>query len=67
MLASLLYLVIILVVIGVVLWVINSYIPMEAGIKKLVNILVIIVCAIVVVYFLINMIGGLPDFPRHRI
>jgi hypothetical protein len=35
-------LVIILVVVGVVLWIINSYIPMQATIKKILNAVVII-------------------------
>lgn len=38
----LLSIIITLVVVGVVLWLINTYIPMEAGIKKLLNIVVII-------------------------
>jgi len=35
-------LVIVLVVVGVVLWVINSYIPMQATIKKILNVVVVI-------------------------
>ncbi len=35
-------LIIVLVVVGVILWVINSYIPMEATIKKILNVVVII-------------------------
>ena len=37
----LLQLVIVLVVVGVLLWVINSYIPMQATIKKILNVVVI--------------------------
>jgi hypothetical protein len=43
---SLITLIIVLVVVGVVLWLINTYIPMEAGIKRLLNIAVIIVTVI---------------------
>jgi hypothetical protein len=39
---SLLSLVIILIVIGILLWLVNSYIPMDAKIKKILNIVVII-------------------------
>jgi len=39
----LIQLVIILVVVGVILWVINSYIPMQSTIKKILNVVVIIV------------------------
>ena len=43
---SLITLVIVLVVVGVVLWLINSYIPMQATIKKILNAVVIIVVVI---------------------
>jgi len=38
----LIQLVIVLVVVGVILWLINSYIPMQATIKKILNVVVII-------------------------
>jgi hypothetical protein len=38
----LIQLVIVLVVVGVILWVINSYIPMQSTIKKILNVVVII-------------------------
>ncbi len=50
---SLIGLVIVLVVVGVVLWLINSYIPMQATIKKILNAVVIIV----VVLWLLNAFG----------
>jgi hypothetical protein len=37
----LIQLVIILVVVGVILWVINSYIPMQATIKMILNLVVV--------------------------
>lgn len=36
-------LIVTLVVVGVLLWLINAYIPMEATIKKILNVVVIIV------------------------
>jgi hypothetical protein len=36
-------LVVILVVLGVLLWLVNTYIPMDANIKKILNIVVILV------------------------
>ncbi len=42
----LLSIVITLVVIGVLLWLINSYIPMAPGIKKLLNVVVVVIAAI---------------------
>lgn len=34
---------IVLVVVGVCLWAVNAYIPMQAGVKKLLNIVVILI------------------------
>ena len=42
----LLSVVIALVVIGVVLWLINTYIPMASGIKKLLNVVVVVAAAV---------------------
>lgn len=39
---DLIQLVIILIVIGVLLWLVNTYIPMEATIKRIINIVVIV-------------------------
>ncbi|MGA8264694.1 MAG: Thivi_2564 family membrane protein [Ignavibacteriaceae bacterium] len=50
---SLISLVIVLVVVGVVLWLINSYIPMQSTIKKILNVVVIIV----VVLWLLSAFG----------
>ena len=50
---SLISLVIVLVVVGVILWLINSYIPMQPTIKKILNVVVIIV----VVLWLLSAFG----------
>ncbi len=50
---SLIGLVVVLVVVGVVLWLINSYIPMQSTIKKILNAVVIIV----VILWLLNVFG----------
>ncbi len=50
---SLISLVIVLVVVGVVLWLINSYIPMQTTIKKILNVVVVIV----VILWLLNAFG----------
>ena len=49
----LLQVVIILIVVGVLLWLINSYIPMQATIKKILN--AVVVSAVVV--WLLNVFG----------
>ena len=43
---SLLSIVIALIVVGVLLWLVNGYIPMDAKIKKILNIVVVIVVII---------------------
>jgi len=40
---NLLQLIVLFVLIGVAMWAVNTYIPMAAGIKKLLNVVVIIV------------------------
>ena len=39
-----------LIVVGVVLWLINAYIPMQATIKKILNIVVVVVVVLWVLY-----------------
>ncbi|MDZ7794571.1 MAG: Thivi_2564 family membrane protein [Spirochaetia bacterium] len=56
-------LLIVLVVVGVVLWLINNYIPMQANIKKILNVVVIIVVILVI----LNAFGILDTGPRFRI
>lgn len=43
---SLLSIIIALVVVGFILWAVNSFIPMDASVKKLLNIAVIIILVI---------------------
>ena len=55
--------VIVLVVVGVILWVINSYIPMQSTIKKILNVVVIIV----VILWLLSAFGVLGSLSGIRI
>ncbi len=43
---SLISLVVTLIVVGVVLWLVNTYIPMDGKIKKILNV-VVVVCVVV--------------------
>ena len=47
---SLISLVIVLIVVGVLLWLVNSFVPMEATIKKILNVVVIIVVVLWLLY-----------------
>ena len=59
-------LLIILIVIGVLLWLANTYIPMDAKIKRILNIVVVVI----VVLWLLNIFGvistNLGTVPRIR-
>jgi Flp pilus assembly protein TadB len=59
----LIQLVIVLVVVGVVLWVINSYIPMQSTIKKILNVVVIIG----VIVWLLSVFGFIGDLSKIHI
>jgi len=52
---SLMSLVVTLIVVGVLLWLVNAYIPMDAKIKKILNIVVVIA----VVLWLLSVFGVL--------
>jgi hypothetical protein len=52
---SLISLVLTLIVVGVLLWLINTYIPMDAKIKKIINVVVVIA----VVLWLLSAFGVL--------
>jgi len=56
-------LILVLVIIGVIMWAINQYIPMSAGIKKILNIAVIIA----VILWLLSVFGVLPNVANIRV
>jgi hypothetical protein len=56
-------LVIYLIIVGVLLWLINNYIPMDRKIKQIINILVIVV----VVVWLLQVLGVLGPLNRIRV
>jgi type IV secretory pathway TrbL component len=53
---SLLSLVVTLVVIGVLLWAVNTYLPMDPKIKKILNI-VVVVCVLVWLFYAFGLAG----------
>jgi len=60
---SLINLVIVLIVVGVLLWLVNAYIPMDRKIKNILNIVVVIV----VVLWLLQAFGVLGSLDNIRI
>jgi hypothetical protein len=59
----LIQLVIVLVVVGLILWVINSYIPMQSTIKKILNVVVVIG----VILWLLSVFGLIGNLSTIRI
>lgn len=59
----LIQLVIVLVVIGVILWLVNRYIPMQATIRKIINAVVIIA----VILWLLSVFGVIGNLSSIRI
>ena len=59
----LIQLVITLVVVGVILWLINSYIPMQSTIKKILNAVVVIA----VVLWLLSVFGVIGSLSGFRV
>lgn len=53
----------VLIVVGVLLWVVNSFIPMAASIKSILNAVVVIA----VLVWLANISGFLSSFSRIRL
>ena len=59
----LLQVVIIIIVVGVLLWLVNSYIPMQATIKKILNAVVVIA----LVLWLLNVFGLLDSLLKIHV
>ena len=60
---SLIHLVIVLAVIGLILWLINTYIPMQSTIKKILNAVVVIA----VILWLLSVFGVIGPIQSFRI
>jgi hypothetical protein len=56
----LIQIILVLIVVGMVLWLINQYVPMAASIKSILNAVVVIA----VIVWLLNIFGFLSTSPR---
>ena len=61
---SLISLILTLIVIGILLWLINNYIPMDGKIKKIINIVVVVA---VIIWILGIFVGGWGEIGNIRI
>ena len=60
---SLISLVVVLIVVGVLLYLVNTYIPMDPKIKTIINIVVVIVVCL----WLLSLVGVLPDLNAIKV
>jgi hypothetical protein len=63
---SLVSLVVTLIVVGVLLWLVNNYIPMDGKIKSILN-AVVVICVIVWLLYAFGVIGRAGDIRVPRI
>ncbi len=55
---NLVSLIVTLVIVGVVLWLINTYVPMQAGIKNLLNVAVVVLVVLWLLFSVLGLSGG---------
>ena len=63
---SLISLVITLIVVGVLLWLVNTYIPMDGKIKKILNI-VVVICVVMWLLFAFGILHNSGDIRVPRV
>jgi hypothetical protein len=63
---DLIQLVVVLIVIGVLLWLVNTYLPMEARMKQIVNAVVVIAVVLWLLMWLLAVAGLSPHSLRLR-
>lgn len=56
---NLISVVVILIIVGVALWLVNTYLPMDAKVKQLLNAVVIIALVLWLLFVLLPMLVGL--------
>jgi hypothetical protein len=59
-------LIITLIVVGVLLWLVNTYIPMDGKIKKILNV-VVVICVVVWLLYAFGILNHSGDIPVPRI
>lgn len=61
-----LHVIIVLVVIGVLLWAVNAYIPMDAKIKNILNV-VVVICVVLWLLSVFGLFDMVHDVPVPRV
>jgi hypothetical protein len=63
---SLISLIITLIVVGVLLWLVNTYIPMDGKIKKILNV-VVVICVVIWLLYVFGVINHVNDIQVPRV
>ena len=63
---SLISLILTLIVVGVLLWLVNTYIPMDGKIKQILN-AVVVICVVVWLLYAFGVIGRIGDIKVPRV
>ena len=59
-------LVLTLIVVGVLLWLVNNYIPMDGKIKRILNV-VVVICVIIWLLYVFGILGRSGDIPVPKL
>ena len=62
MIAFLIYVLVLLIVMGLAWWIVNQ-IPLPGPVKQIATIVVVVICAIILIYLLLGLVGTVP--PPH--
>lgn len=57
---TLIGLIVVLVIVGLILWLVNTYVPMAAPVKAVLNVAVVLI----LILWLVSALGGLPILNR---
>ena len=58
--------IVVLIVVGVLLWLVNAYIPMDAKIKNILNV-VVVICVVLWLLSVFGLFGAIHDVPVPRV
>lgn len=62
----LIQLLVVLIIIGVLLWLVETYIPMDPGIKQLIRVVAIIVAVVIALFWLLDTFGLTSSVMTYR-
>lgn len=64
---NIIHLIVVCVVVGVALWAINRWVPMQAGVKKAMNVAVVVLLVLWIAVSILGGLGGISDVGTVRL